>query len=104
MFMQLTPEQREQVVSEVKRFASDLHLSDDQKQKLQTAFQGAREKLGDYLKDHPNTSRGDIVKELSNHRTEIRQRVMNFLTPDQLKMWDAEVAKAKQFLGQNMAA
>jgi hypothetical protein len=28
---------------------------------------------------------------------------VNFLSPDQLKMWDAEVAKAKQFLGQNMA-
>ncbi len=102
--MQLTPQQREQVVSEVKRFASDLHLRDDQKQKLQTAFQGAREKLGDYMKDHPNVSKGDIAKELSSHRSEIRQRVMNFLTPDQLKMWDAEIAKAKQFLGQNMAA
>jgi hypothetical protein len=30
--------------------------------------------------------------------------VMSFFTPDQLKMWDAEVAKAKQFLGQNTAA
>jgi hypothetical protein len=103
MVMQLTPEQREQVASEVKRFASDLHLSDDQKQKLQTAFQGAREKLGDYLKDHPNVSKGDIAKELGAHRTEIRQRVMNFLTPDQLKMWDTEIVKAKDFLGQHMA-
>jgi len=102
--MQLTPEQRNQVVDEVKRFASDLHLSNDQKEKLQTAFQTARERLGDYMKDHPNVTRGDIAKELQSHRGEIRQRVMNFLTPDQLKMWDAEVAKAKQFLGQNMAA
>lgn len=102
--MNLTPEQRNQVVNEVKRFASDLHLSNDQKEKLQTAFQGAREKLGDYMKDHPNVTRSDIAKELSAHRDQIRQRVMNFLTPDQLKMWDAEVAKAKQFLGQNTAA
>jgi hypothetical protein len=101
--MQLTPEQRNQVVDEVKRFASDLHLSNDQKEKLQTTFQTAREKLGDYMKDHPGTTRADIVKELSAHRDQIRQRVVNFLTPDQLKMWDAEIAKAKQFLGQNMA-
>ena len=102
--MQLTPEQRNQVVDEVKRFATDLHLSNDQKEKLQTAFQSAREKLGDYMKDHPGVTRGDIAKEVASHRTEIRQRAMNFLTPDQLKMWDAEIAKAKQFLGQTTAA
>jgi periplasmic protein CpxP/Spy len=101
--MQLTPEQRTQVVDEVRRFSTDLHLSNDQKEKLQTAFQTAREKLGDYMKEHPGIGRGDIVKELSSHRDQIRQRVVNFLNPDQLKMWDAEVAKAKQFLGQNMA-
>jgi len=101
--MQLTSEQRNQVIDEAKRFASDLHLSNDQKEKLQTAFQSAREKLGDYMKDHPGVTRGDIAKELSAHRDQLRQRVVNFLSPDQLKMWDAEVAKAKQFLGQNMA-
>src|SRR5215471_18999455 len=101
--MQLTPEQRGQVADEVKRFASDLHLSNDQKDKLQTAFQSARERLGDYMKDHPNVSRGDIVKELSSHRDQIRQRVVSFLSPDQLKKWDSEIAKAKNFLGQHMA-
>ena len=39
-----------------------------------------------------------------SRRDEIRQRVTNFLTPDQLKKWDAEIAKAKEFLGQNLAA
>jgi len=101
--MQLTPDQRSQVFDEVKRFSADLHLSNDQKEKLQTAFQSAREKLGDYMKDHPNVSRGDIAKELSSHRDQIRQRVVNFLSPDQLKQWDAEIAKAKDFLGQHMA-
>ena len=32
--MPLTPEQREVVASELKGFATDLNLSDDQKQKL----------------------------------------------------------------------
>jgi hypothetical protein len=102
--MNLTQEQREQVVAEVKRFATDLHLSDDQKEKLQNAFTDARAKMGDYLQEHPGTTRADIAKAVAGHRDQIRQRVMNFLTPDQLKMWDAEVAKAKEFLGQNLAA
>lgn len=101
--MQLTSEQRTQISNEVKNFASSLHLSNDQKDKLQTAFQSARERLGDYLKDHPNVSRADIGKEVLSHRDQIRQRVVAFLTPDQLKLWDAEVAKAKDFLGQHMA-
>lgn len=102
--MNLTQEQREQVAAEVKRFAADLHLSDDQKAKLQTAFTDARAKVGDYLQEHPGTTKADIAKQVMSHRDQIRQRVTNFLTPDQLKMWDAEVTKAKQFLGQNLAA
>jgi periplasmic protein CpxP/Spy len=101
--MQLTPEQRQEVISEVQRFATTINLSADQKEKLQSAMQDARGRLGDYLKDHPNVSRGDIAREVSTHRDQIRQRVTNFLTPEQLKIWDTEVAKAKEFLGQNMA-
>jgi ribosomal protein L9 len=102
--MNLTQEQRDQVVAEAKRFATDLHLSNDQKEKLQNAFTDARSKVGDYLKDHPNITKTDIVKQVAGQRDQIRQRVTSFLTPDQLKMWDAEMAKAKEFLGQNMAS
>ena len=101
--MNLTPEQRNQVVAEAGRFAASLHLSNDQKEKLQTAFTDARSKVGDYLQEHPGTTRADIAKQVMSHRDQIRQRVTNFLTPDQLKMWDAEVGRAKEFLGQNMA-
>jgi periplasmic protein CpxP/Spy len=101
--MQLTSEQRDQVAAEVKNFASNLHLSNDQKDKLQHAFQDARGRLGDYLKDHPNVSKAAIAKELSSHRDQIRQRVVGFFNPDQLKMWDTEITKAKDFLGQHMA-
>ena len=101
--MHLTPEEREQVASEVKRFAADLNLTSDQKEKLQTAFHDARGKLGDYMKDHPGITRADIVKEVAGQRDQIRQRVVNFLNPDQLKKWDTEVSKAKDFLGQHMA-
>ncbi len=102
--MNLTQEQHDQVVAEVKRFASSLQLSDDQKAKLENAFTEARSKVGDYLKDHPGVTRADIAKQVASHRDQIRQRVVNFLTPEQLKKWDAEVAKAKEFLGQQLAA
>ena len=101
--MNLTPEQRTQVANEVKRFAADLHLNSDQKEKLQTAFQDARGKLGDYMKEHPGVTKADIIKEVAGQRDQIRQRVVNFLSPEQLKKWDTEIVKAKDFLGQHMA-
>jgi hypothetical protein len=102
--MPITAEEREQVVSELKRFGKDLNLNDQQKEKLQHSLMEAREKIAEYLKTHPNTSRADIVAKVKEHRAEIRQRVVNFLSPDQLTKWDAEVTKAKEFLGQKMEA
>jgi hypothetical protein len=102
--MPITTEEREQVVSELKRFAKDLNLTDQQKEKLHHSFMEAREKIGDYLKTHPGTSRADIIAKVKEHRTEIRQRVVNFLSPDQLAKWDAEAAKAKEFLGHKLEA
>jgi hypothetical protein len=102
--MNLTSEQRSQVIAEAGKFASSLHLSNDQKEKLQNAFTDARSKVGDYLQEHPGTTKADIAKQVMSHRDQIRQRVTSFLNPDQMKMWDAEMAKAKEFLGQNMAS
>ena len=100
--MPITTAEREQVVSELKRFAQDLNLTDQQKEKLQSALVDSREKLAEYLKKHPNTTKADIVAMVRQHRDEIRQRVSNFLSPDQLTKWNAETAKAKEFLGQKL--
>jgi protein CpxP len=102
--MPITSEEREQVISELKRFGQDLNLNDQQKEKLQTNLMEAREKLAEYLKKNPGTNRADIIAKVKEHRSELRQRVENFLSPDQLKKWDAEVAKAKEFLGQKLEA
>ena len=102
--MSLTAEQREQVATELKRFAADLNLTDEQKEKLQAALTEARERVGDYLRNNPNTTKADIIAKVRAHRDEIRQRVVNFLTPEQLSKWDSEVAKAKEFLGQKLDA
>jgi protein CpxP len=102
--MPLTSEQRDAIASELKSFGASLNLSDDQKQKLQSFMTEASEKLQDYKQQNPNASREDLMKKIADNRAAIRQRITNFLTPDQLTKWDAEVAKAKQFLGQKMAA
>ena len=102
--MSLTAEQREQVATELKRFAADLNLTEEQKEKLQAALTEARERVGDYLRNNPNTTKADIIAKVKEHRDEIRQRVVKFLTPEQLSKWDSEVAKAKEFLGQKLDA
>ena len=102
--MSLTTEQREQVATELKRFAGDLNLSDEQKEKLQTALAEARERVGEYLRNNPNTTKADIIAKVKAHRDEIRQRVVKFLNPEQLTKWDSEIAKAKEFLGHKLDA
>ena len=102
--MNLSAEEREQVATELKRFAGDLNLTDDQKEKLRVALSEAREKIAEYLQQNPNTTKADIVSKVVANRDAIRQRVVNFLSPEQLKKWDDEKAKAKEFLGQKLAA
>jgi periplasmic protein CpxP/Spy len=102
--MPLTTEQLEGLTSEIKQFASGLNLSDDQKSKLRTSLTDAYEQLQTYKSQNPNASKEDLMKKIADNRTAIRQRLTNFLTPDQLSKWDAEVGKAKEFLGQKLAA
>ena len=100
--MTMTAEQREQVATEVKRFAADLHLSEEQKEKLHTALAEGRERVGEYLKAHPNTTKAEIVAKVKEHRGQIHERIAKFLDSEQLGKWDSEVGKAKEFLGQRL--
>jgi len=95
----LSPDAKQAVAAELKRFAGDLSLSDDQKSKLQTALENAREKLDEIRQANPDMSRADVIAKLKSVRGTARERLVNFLTPEQLDKWDAEVAKAKTFLG-----
>jgi hypothetical protein len=100
----LTSEQRDVVANELKRFGADLNLSEEQKQKLHTFMTEASEKVHEYRQQNPNATREDLAKKLIDNRAYLRERLVNFLTPEQLVKWDAEVAKAKEFLGQKLAA
>jgi len=84
---------------ELKRFAGDINLSDEQKTKLRERLAFAAGRLHEYKKSHPDVTRQDIIKAVGSHRAELREAVERFLTPEQLKKWDTEVAKAKEFLG-----
>lgn len=100
--MTMTTEQRDQVTTEFKRFAADIDLSEDQKEKVRAALVDGREKVGEYLKANPNTTNAEIVTKVKAYRGEIHDRIAAFLNPEQLGKWDKEVAKAKEFLGQRL--
>ena len=95
----LSPDGKQAVATELKRIAGDLNLSDDQKSKLHTALENAREKIDEIRQTNPDLTRADVIAKLKSVRTTARERLVNFLTPEQLGKWDAEMAKAKTFLG-----
>jgi periplasmic protein CpxP/Spy len=102
--MAISPEVREKVASELKQFAGELNLSEEQKEKLRSFLSEAHEKVEEYREKNPHASKEDLMKKVEENRREIRGRVTTFLTPEQLTKWDAAVAKAKEFLGQARAA
>jgi len=102
--MSISPEVREKVANELKQLVGNLNLSDEQREKLRGFLSEAHEKVEEYRKQNPNATKEDLVRKVAENRTEIRERVTKFLTPEQLTKWDAEVAKAKEFLGQAKAA
>jgi predicted HTH transcriptional regulator len=100
----MTAEARTKIVDEVKRFAADLNLSESQKSQLQTAYERAEDRIEEIRKANPDVTRADVIKKLVAARDQIREHIVKFLTPDQLKKWDAEMSKARSFLGHPMQA
>jgi len=100
----MTTEARTKIVDEVKRFAADLNLSESQKSQLQTAYEKAEDRIEEIRKANPDVTRADVIKKLAAARDQIREHIVKFLTPDQLKKWDAEISRARTFLGHPMQA
>jgi len=95
----MKPEAAKIVETELKQFAADLKLSDAQKTQLKTVLENAREKMDEIREKNPDISKSEIIAKLGEVRGSLRERLVKFFTPDQLAKWDAEVAKAKTFLG-----
>ncbi len=96
-------EQVDAVTTELKRFAEELNLSDIQKEQLRTFLADKHSRLQEFKRQNPNISRPELVQKIASIRGSLREQVVKFLTPQQLVKWDAEVAKGKEFLGQNMS-
>ncbi len=87
--MPLASEEHERVMAELKRIAQDLNLTEQQVESLQSALGQVQEGVTKYLKNHPNATRADIIAKVKEHRLEVRQRVENILSREQLQKWDA---------------
>jgi hypothetical protein len=98
----MTAEVKTRIVEEVKRFATDLNLSEPQKAQLHAALERAEGRLEQIRKENPDVTRADVIRKLVEGRDQIREHVVKFLTPEQLTKWDAEMAKARTFLGHPM--
>ena len=100
----MTPERIDAVTTELKKFTQELSLSDTQKEQLRTHLVDKHPRLQELLKRNANISRTELVQKIVSIRGSLREQVVKFLTPQQLAKWDAEEARAKEFLGQNIAA
>jgi DNA-binding MurR/RpiR family transcriptional regulator len=95
----MRPEVAKALESELRRFATDLNLSDAQKTQLKTTLENAQTRLEEIRAQNPDLTRADVIAKIVAQRDSVRQRVVDFFTPEQLAKWDAEIAKAKTFLG-----
>jgi periplasmic protein CpxP/Spy len=100
----MTTEAKAKIEEELKQFGSTLNLSDAQKSQLRTALEKAEDKIEEIRKANPDVTRADLIKKLAGARDQVRERVVTFLNPEQLKKWDEGMAKVKSFLGHPMTA
>ena len=100
----MTPDELNNIAVELKRLGSELNLTDQQKDGLKTFLTEKYEKLQEYRKENPNISKEDIAQYIAKNRSAGREKLEKFLTPEQLTKWDAEIAKAKDFLSTRAAS
>ena len=100
----MTPEELGNIATELKRLGGELNLSAEQKDKLKVFLTDKYEQLQEYRKQNPNITKEDVARYIAKNREAGREKLEKFLTPEQLKIWDAEMAKAKDFLSQRAAS
>jgi hypothetical protein len=87
----MTPDVKTRIEDEIRRFATELNLSDSQKAQLRTTLENAETTLDD----------GTPFQKV---RDSIREQVTKILTPQQLTKWDDAMSKARTFLGHAIRA
>ena len=102
--LRMTPDELNNIAVELKRLGSELNLSDQQKESVKTFLTEKYEKLQEYRKENPNISKEDVAQYIAKNRSAGREKLERFLSPEQLTKWDAEIAKAKDFLSTRAAS
>jgi len=99
----MSPKTTEAVANELKRFAQELKLSDSQQEQLRTILAEKHAKVQDFLLRNPYIAKDALLEKVRSVRSSMREHAVKFLTPEQLSKWDAEVARAKEFLGHSVS-
>ncbi len=87
---------QEMVTNELKRIVAELNLTDAQKEQAKPAIEAIQHKIAEYKA----SGKTPTHEEVAAWRASFREKLVKFLTPEQLKKWDSEVARAKTFMGQ----
>ncbi len=99
----MTPDELNNIAVELKRLGGEPNLSEHQKEGLKTFLTEKYEKLQEYRKDNPHITKEEVSQYIAKNRAAGREKLEKFLTPEQMTKWDAEIAKAKDFLSQRAA-
>jgi hypothetical protein len=84
------------VESELRELGAKLNLTDAQKSQFKESLVKARTNIDDFREK----KREEVTAKVGEARAALRERVVNFFTPEQLAIWDTEVSRAKNFLGE----
>jgi Spy/CpxP family protein refolding chaperone len=94
----LSSDQTKKLTDELTRFKNDLALSPEQVSKMKPILGEQMSQLQE-LKSSPGLSKQDKIAKFNDIRKAGYEQIKQVLTPEQLTKWDAEMAKAKKFLG-----
>ena len=94
----MSVQMQDMVANELKRIGGELNLTEAQKEQAKAAIEGAQKKIAEYKA----SGKTPTPQEIAAWKANFRERLVKFLTPEQLTKWDAEAAKARTFLGQPM--
>ena len=86
---------QDMLANELKRIGGELNLTEAQKEQAKAAIEGAQKKIAEYKA----SGKTPTPQEIAAWKANFREKLVKFLTPEQLTKWDAEVAKSKSFMG-----
>jgi periplasmic protein CpxP/Spy len=78
----MTPEEINNIATELRRLGSELNPTDSQKEQLRTFLTDKYEKLQEYKRQNPNLSKEDTAQYIAKNRATGREKIEKFLTPD----------------------